>query len=101
VVFQNSMYARQSSLAAAGLRESVLEALLSSQAAANMGIPRSIQDASQRQVVLEAFAWSMRNIFILYTCLAAAAMVASVFIKHRKLNTEHSKTVHREVPEDG
>ncbi|KAF4629725.1 hypothetical protein G7Y89_g8421 [Cudoniella acicularis] len=92
VVFQNSMDARQSSLAAAGLSESVLEALSGSQAAANVGIPRSIQDASQRQVVLEAFAWSMRNMFILYTCLAAVAMVASVFIKHRKLNTEHTET---------
>ena len=92
VVFQNSMDARQSSLAAAGLSESLLEALSGSQAAANVGIPRSIQDASQRQVVLEAFAWSMRNMFILYTCLAAVAMVASVFIKHRKLSTEHTET---------
>lgn len=92
VVFQNSMDAQQSSLAAAGLSESVLKALSGSQAAANVGIPRSIQDASQRQAVLEAFAWSMRNMFILYTCLAAVAMVASVFIEHRKLNTEHTET---------
>ncbi len=92
VVFQNSMDARHSSLAAAGLSESVLEALSGSQAAANVGIPQSIQDASQRQVVLEAFAWSMRNMFILYTCLAAVAVVASVFIKHQKLNTEHTET---------
>jgi len=86
------MEARQSSIAAAGVSESVLEALSGTQAAANVGIPRSIQDASQRQVVLEAFAWSMRNMFILYTCLSAVAMVASVFIKHRKLNTEHTET---------
>jgi MFS family permease len=92
VVFQNSMDARQSSLAAAGLGESVLEALSGSQAAANVAIAQSIQDASQRQAVLEAFAWSMRNMFILYTCLAAIAVVASVFIKHEKLNTEHTET---------
>jgi hypothetical protein len=92
VVFQNSMDTRQSSLAAAGLSESLLDALSGSQAAANVGIPSTIQDASQRQVVLEAFAWSMRNMFILYTCLAAVGMVASVFIKHRKLNTEHTET---------
>jgi EmrB/QacA subfamily drug resistance transporter len=92
VVFQNSMDARQSSLAAAGLSESVLEALSGSQAAANVAITQSIQDASQRQVVLEAFAWSMRNMFILYTCLAAIPIVASVFIKHEKLNTEHTET---------
>ncbi|ORY65442.1 MFS multidrug transporter-like protein [Pseudomassariella vexata] len=92
VVFQNSMDARQSSLAAAGLSASVLEALSGSQAVANVGITQSIQDASQRQLVLEAFAWSMRNMFILYTCLAAIAVVASMFIKHRKLNTEHTET---------
>jgi MFS family permease len=75
VVFQNSMDARQSSLAAAGLGQSVLEALSGSQAAANVAITLSIQDASQRQVVLEAF-----------------AVVASVFVKHEKLNTEHTET---------
>lgn len=92
VVFQNSMDAQQPSLAAAGLSESVLVALSGSQAAANVGIPKSIQDASQRQVVLEAFASSMRNMFILYTSLAAVAMVASWFIKHRTLKTEHTET---------
>lgn len=92
VVFQNSMDARQSSLAAAGLSKSILEALSGSQAAANVATTQSIQDASQRQAVLEAFAWSIRNMFILYTCLAAIAVVASVFIKHEKLNTEHTET---------
>jgi hypothetical protein len=92
VVFQNNMDARHSSLAAAGLSESVLEALSGSQAAANVAITQSIQDPSQCQVVLEAFAWSMRNMFILYTCLAAIAVVAGVFIKHEKLNTEHTET---------
>lgn len=92
VVFQNSMDARHSFLAAAGLSDSVLEALSGSQAAANVGIPQKIDDAAQRQVVLEAFAWSLRNMFILYTGLAAVAMVASVFIKHKKLNMEHTET---------
>lgn len=92
VVFQNSMNTRQPELAAAGLNSPVLEALSGSQAAANVNIGGVDLDASQREVVLEAFAWSMRNMFILYTCLAAVAMVASVFIKHRKLNTEHTET---------
>ena len=92
VVFQNSMDSRQSSLAAAGLSESVLDALSGNMAAANVGIPSTIQDASQRQVILEAFAFSLKNMFILYVCLAAVALVASVFIKHRVLNTEHTET---------
>lgn len=92
VVFQNSMNARQSSLAAAGISASVLETLSGSEAAANVNISGAGLDSPQRQVVLEAFAWSMRNMFIMYTCLAAVAMIASVFIKHRRLNTEHTET---------
>ncbi|KAI9753178.1 MAG: dynamin-like GTPase mgm1 [Chaenotheca gracillima] len=92
VVFQNSMDGRQASLAAAGLSESVLEALSGSQAAANVGITNSIEDDAQRQAILDAFAWSMRNVFILYTCLAVISVVASVFISHKKLNEEHTET---------
>lgn len=92
VVFQNSMAARQSSLAAASLSESVLEALSGDQAAANVEIIKSIQNATQRQVVQGAFAWSLRNMFIMYTCVAAVAMVASAFIKQRHLSTEHTET---------
>ena len=92
VVFQNSMAARQSSLAAAGLSESVLGALSGDQAAANVEIIKSIQDAAQRWVVQDAFAWSIKNMFIMYTCVAAVAMVASAFIKQRHLSTEHTET---------
>ena len=92
VVFQNSMAARQPSLAAAGLSESILEALSSDQAAANVEIIKSIQDAAQRKVVQDAFAWSLRNMFIMYTCVAAVALMASAFIKHRHLSTEHTET---------
>ncbi|KAM0415968.1 hypothetical protein ACHAPT_013067 [Fusarium lateritium] len=92
VVFQNSMDAQQSSLVSAGLEMSIRDALSGSQAAANVGITASIQNASQRQVVLEAFAWSMRNMFIMYTCVAVIAMIASAFIKHADLKTEHTET---------
>ena len=92
VVFQNSMTARQPSLAAAGLGEAVLEALSGDKAAANVEIVKSIQDAAQRQVVKNSFAWSLRNMFIMYTCVAAIGMVASAFIKQRHLSTEHTET---------
>lgn len=92
VVFQNSMDARRSTFIAAGLKGATLEALSGGQAAANVGITQTIQDSAQREVVLEAFAWSVRNLFILYMSLAAVAMVASVFIKHRHLKTEHTET---------
>ncbi|KAB5572324.1 MFS multidrug transporter-like protein [Coniochaeta sp. 2T2.1] len=92
VVFQNSMDARHSQLVAAGLNGTVLEALSGGQAAANVAITQAIQDPAQRRAVLEAFAWSTRNLFIMYTSLAAVAMFASVFIKHSKLNKEHTET---------
>ncbi|KAI2615858.1 MFS drug transporter [Hypoxylon sp. NC1633] len=92
VVFQNSMAARQPSLAAAGLGESVLQALAPDQAAANVEVVQSITDAAQRLAVQDAFAWSLRNMFILYTCIAAVAVVASVFLKHERLRTEHTET---------
>ncbi|KAJ9136938.1 MFS drug transporter [Pleurostoma richardsiae] len=92
VVFQNSMAARQSSLAAAGLSESVLEDLSGDQAAANVDIIKSIHDVAQRQAVQNAFAWSLRNMFIMYTSAAAVVLVASAFIKQRRLSTEHNET---------
>lgn len=92
VVFQNSMTSRQSALAAAGLSQSVLDALTGSDAAANVGIPQKIDDASQRHAVLDAFAFSMRNVFILYTAVSAVGAAASLFIKHKELNTEHTET---------
>jgi hypothetical protein len=92
VVFQNSMESRQPSLTAAGLSKSVLEALSGDQAAANVGIVKSIPDVAQRQIVKGAFALSIRNMFIMYTCFAAVAMVASAFIKQRQLSTEHTET---------
>jgi MFS family permease len=92
VLFQNSMDLRQPNLIAAGLGESIVEALSGSQAAANVDITQSIENPLHRQVVLEAFAWSMRNVFILYTSLAATTVIASVFIKHTNLKTEHTET---------
>lgn len=92
VVFQNSMDDRHASLVAAGLSESVLEALSGSQAAANVHITQTIEDPAQHHAVLEAFAWSTRNMFIFYTALSATTVVASVFVKHRNLNTAHTET---------
>ncbi len=92
VVFQNSMATRQSSLAAAGLSISVLKALSGDQAAANVEIVKSIQNAAQRLAVQDTFARSIRNMFIMYTCVAAVALAASAFIKHQHLKTEHTET---------
>jgi hypothetical protein len=92
VVFQNSMSSRQSTLAAIGLESSVLEALAGNNAAANVNIVRTVTDATQHRAVQDAFAWSVRNIFVMYTCIAAVTVVASIFIKQKQMSTEHSET---------
>jgi len=92
VVFQNSMNARHDTLAAAGLSESVLSALSGEYAAANVGIVKTIGDAVQRRAVQDAFAWSVRNIFILYTSVAGVTVLASIFIKQGHMSTEHKET---------
>ncbi|KAI1810237.1 major facilitator superfamily domain-containing protein [Poronia punctata] len=92
VVFANSMNARHSDLVAAGLDQSVLEALSGGNAAANVYITQGIQDDAQRRVVLDAFAWAVRNMFILYTAFSATTVLASVFVRHKNLATEHTET---------
>ncbi|KAI6088752.1 MFS general substrate transporter [Hypoxylon rubiginosum] len=92
VVFQNSMTARAPVLAASGLNQSELDALSGYQAAANLEITKTIDDATQRRAVQDAFAWSIRNMFIMYTGIAAIGVVASVFIKQRHMSKEHVET---------
>ncbi|PYH94793.1 MFS general substrate transporter [Aspergillus ellipticus CBS 707.79] len=92
VVFQNSMDMRQNSLNAAGLSSSLLDDFSGSEAAANVDVVRSVQDASQRRAVAEAYAWSLRNIWIMNAALAACGFVASVFITRQHLSSEHVET---------
>jgi hypothetical protein len=92
VVFQNSMDMRQSTLLAAGLSGSMVEELTGSEAAANVMVIQSIEDALQRSVIKDAYAWSLRNVWILYTSLGACGLIASVFITRQHLSTEHVET---------
>lgn len=92
VVFQNSMSASRAELAAAGLDDRVLDALAGAEAAANVNIVQTISDTFQRRVVQDAFAGSVRNIFIMYTSIAAVTILASVFIKQKQMSTEHTET---------
>jgi Na+(H+)/acetate symporter ActP len=52
----------------------------------------TIQDQDQRVAVREAYAWSLRNIWILYTGISALAVFASFFIKKHHLKKEHVET---------
>jgi hypothetical protein len=94
VIFQNSMDLQVSSLSYPPiiLPSNITDVLLGGAAAANVMIIATIQDPIQKFAVKEAFAWSLRNMWILYTCLSALAVVASLFIKRQVLSKEHVET---------
>ncbi|KAK4548540.1 hypothetical protein LTR36_009450 [Oleoguttula mirabilis] len=92
VVFQNGMNARAAGLRSTGLDEGIVKAMSGGQAAASVEIIGTIQDHTQRRAVLDAFAESLRNIWIMYTCIAAIGLVAAAFIKQTNLSTDHTET---------
>jgi hypothetical protein len=94
VIFQNSMDGRANllGLPPVKLPSNITDALSHGQAAANVMIISTITDASQKLAVKEAFVWSIRNMFIFSTCVAALAVVASAFIKKSVLSKVHVET---------
>ncbi|KAL5044892.1 hypothetical protein BDW71DRAFT_184986 [Aspergillus fruticulosus] len=92
VVFQNSMRLKRGLLADAGLPSALQEDFTGAEAAANVLAVKDVANSLQRQAVKRAFAWSIRNIWILYTALAAVGLVASFFITQRHLSKEHVET---------
>lgn len=92
VVFQNSMVLKRGLLEDAGLSSALQEDFTGAEAAANALAVKDITDSLQREAVEMAFAWSIRNIWILYTALAAVGLVASFFITKRQLSKEHVET---------
>jgi hypothetical protein len=92
VIFQNSMDLQVPLLTAKGVPSSVTDLLSGGAAAANVMIVSTIPDVSQQLATREAFVWSLRNMWIFYTCLSAAALVSSLFIGKRKLDEKHTET---------
>lgn len=93
VVFQNSMGKMKTGLLATGMSESLAERMTGNSAAANIEFIAQIEDAVQLLAVKEAFAWSLRNMWILYTCMSAVGLFLSAFILKARLNKEHVETV--------
>lgn len=94
VIFQNSMDLQVSSLASPpiNLPSNITSVLSGGAAAANVMVVSMIQDPAQKFAVKEAFAWSLRNMWIFYTCISALAVVASAFIERQVLSKEHVET---------
>ncbi|KAF2099034.1 putative MFS transporter [Rhizodiscina lignyota] len=92
VIFQNGMETRSDSLRAAGLPPDLLNAFSGHDAEANVLLVGSIQNGTQKMAVKEAYAGSLKNVWIFYTCTAACALLCSVFIARAVLSTEHVET---------
>ncbi|KAH8705495.1 putative MFS transporter [Talaromyces proteolyticus] len=94
VVFQNSMALRKPALLAAGLSANQTEAFAGEDATANVLLIESIADPVQRRAVRDAFSWSLRNLWIMYTCIAVISVVASMFVRktHLSKDEEHTET---------
>ena len=93
VIFQNGMAIRGPRLRAAGLSSQSLRDLSGGSAAANVeNVISMLSDPMQRLVVKEAFAWSLRNIWILCTCIIFCGLLFSLFIEKAVLSKEHVET---------
>jgi hypothetical protein len=94
VIFQNGMdlKAAQLSKPPVSLGKNVTDALAGGNAAANVMIIGRIAEEGQRMAVKEAFVWALRNMWIFTTCVAAVAVLASVFVRKSVLSREHVET---------
>ncbi|CEL04001.1 hypothetical protein ASPCAL05135 [Aspergillus calidoustus] len=92
VVFSDGMDRRRSMLAAAGLDHGILDRLSGDSAAANVDVVKVLSDEVQKIAVRDAFAWSVRNMFIFYTGIAGVAVLAGVFIEQKEMKREHVET---------
>jgi hypothetical protein len=95
VIFQNSMNLQKPTLRAAGLSANQTELFAGESASASVFLLDSvISDPVQRRVVRDAWSWSIRNIWILYTCVAGVGVVASLFVRnvHLSQHEDHVET---------
>ena len=67
-------------------------ARIAGDSAASIEYIGAIDDKAQLLAVREAFAWSLRNMWILYTCMSAVGIFFSAFILRANLNKEHVET---------
>lgn len=92
VIFQNGMKTRAPSLRAAGASPSQVDRFSGAEAAANTLLVKSIENDVVRRAVEEAYAYAVRNMWILYASVGAVGVVVSVFISRKALSKDHTET---------
>ncbi|KAL8820586.1 MAG: hypothetical protein Q9223_001235 [Gallowayella weberi] len=92
VIFQNGMHNHNTVLHAAGLPNDIVQKFIGGDAAANVMVISTIPNVAHRFAIREAFASSLRDMWILYTCVAFMGFVASAFVEKRELSKDHVET---------
>ncbi|KAI4595045.1 hypothetical protein KJ359_007298 [Pestalotiopsis sp. 9143b] len=91
-LFQSSMNKQIPYLYGAGLPRDLINKFSGSKVMANILLIRDIQDKAWKIAVEKAICLAMRNVWILFTSVAFAGVVASVFVRQGHLSTEHTVT---------
>lgn len=93
IVFQNGMSSRMKVLEASGLSSSLVQQFSGPEATANTGLIRLIENQAVKAAVKRAYALSLKNVWVMYTSMAGAALLASVAVTKKRLSDEHTETV--------
>lgn len=75
-----------------GVPRNITDQFSGGAAAANVMVVSTPHNPAQKLVVKEAFAWSLRNMWILFTSAAVCGNVATAFITKQVLGREHTET---------
>ena len=92
VIFSNSMTAQQQGLEEQGISANITHLFSGSEAAANVDKLALLADPMQRHLIQNAYAWSLRNMWIFYACIAACSILAALLVRPHELSTEHTET---------
>lgn len=95
VIFQNSIDIRADVLGAPPhqIPANITDLISDGRAGANVLLIENITDPAQRQAIKDAFVWSMRNMWIFATGVAALGSIATVFVKKELLSKHHVETI--------
>ena len=91
VVFQNGMQLQANDLRNAGLPPRLIREFADA-AAANVDEVARIQNPAQQRAVQDAFSWSIRNMYIMFTAVAFLALISSAFVGKHVLSRQHTET---------
>lgn len=91
-VFENSMKDERMALQHAGLMDEELDQLTGVSAISSPEMMKSITHPAKVRIVADAFSASLRNTWIMYTCVAGCGTVVGAFIVKRSLSAEHTET---------